>query len=65
VILLLLLVALVIALVSREPILAVTGMARAADLFLDVASRVALAVFATLWLLAVRSIVPGRYQDSR
>ena len=65
-ILLLLFVALVIALVSREPILAVTGMANgAADLFLAVLSRVAFAVFVGFLLLVVRSMVLGRHQDSR
>jgi len=62
----LLFVALVIASVSREAILAVTGMAnRAADLFLTVLSRVAFAVFVSSLLLVVRSMVLGRCQDSR
>lgn len=65
-ILLLFFVALLIALVSRQPILAVTEIANgAANLFLDVLVRVAFAAFVALLLLVVRSIVLGRYQDSR
>jgi hypothetical protein len=61
VILVLLFVAFLITLVSREP--AVTGTVNgAADLSLDVLSHVALAVFLTLLLLVVRSIALGRYR---
>ena len=55
-----------VALVSRDRIPAVTGIASgSANLFLDVVFRFALAVFVTLLLLVVRSIVLGRFQDSR
>jgi hypothetical protein len=53
-----------ITLVSLEPIPAVTA-SGAANLFLDVLAPAAFAVFATLLLLVVRSIVLGRCQDSR
>jgi hypothetical protein len=66
VILLLLFVALLIALVSRQPILAQAGITNVAvDLVLNVVSRVALVVFGTLLLLVVRSTVLGRRQDFR
>ena len=62
----LLFVALLIALVSRQPILAQTGIPNvAADLFLNVVSRVAFVVFGTLLPLVVRSTVLGRRQDFR
>ena len=65
-ILLLLFVACPITLVSRQPIPAVMGIANgAANLVLNVLSRLAFAVFVTVLLLVVRSIVLGRYQDSR
>ena len=55
-----------VALVSRDWISAATGIVSgAANLFLDVLFRFALAVFVALLLLVVRSIVLGRYQDSR
>jgi hypothetical protein len=55
-----------VALVSLDRIPAVTGIASgAANLFLDVLFRFALAAFVTLLLLVVRSIVLGCYQDSR
>jgi len=51
---------------SLDRISAVTGtVSGAANLFLDVLFRFALAVFVALLLLVVRSIVLGRYQDSR
>jgi hypothetical protein len=66
VILLLSFAALLIALLSRQPILAVTGIVDgAAHLFLAVLFRFALAIFVTLLLLVVRSMVLGSYQDSR
>jgi hypothetical protein len=61
----LLFLALLIALLSRRPIPPVMRIGNVADLLLDVASRAARAVFATLWLLVVRSIVLDRYYDSR
>ena len=55
--------ALPIALVSRDPIPAVTAISDGvANLFRDVLSRVALAVFVTLLLLVMRLIVLSRYQ---
>jgi hypothetical protein len=55
-----------VALISCDRIPAVTGIADgAANLFLDFLFRFALAVFVTLLLLVVRSIVLDRYQDSR
>lgn len=63
-ILLLLFVTILLTLVSSEPIPAVTACG-AANLFLDVLAPVAFAVFATLLLLVVRSMVLGRFQDSR
>jgi hypothetical protein len=66
VILLLLFAALLIAMVLREPIPAVTGIANGAvNLFLNVLPRVAFAVFVSFLLLVVRSIVLGRHHDSR
>jgi hypothetical protein len=64
--LLLLFVALLIALVSRQTILAQARITNVAvDLFLNVVSRVALVVFGTLLLLVVRSTALGRRQDFR
>jgi hypothetical protein len=66
VILLLSSLALLIALVSRQPIPVVTrGANGTADLFRDVLSRVALPVFASLSFVVVRSIVLDRYHHSR
>ena len=64
-ILLLLFVGLLV-LVSCQSILAVTGIPNGAgNLFWDVLSPAALAAFVTLLLLVLRSIVLGRYQESR
>jgi len=64
--LVLLFVGLLTVLVSCQSILAVTGIPNSAgNLFRDVLSGVALAAFVTLLLLVVRSMVLGRYQDSR
>jgi ACR3 family arsenite efflux pump ArsB len=64
--LVLLFVGLLIGLVSRQSILAVTGIQNGAgNLFRDVLSPVALAAFLALLLLVLRSMVLGRYQDSR
>jgi hypothetical protein len=55
-----------VGLVSLDWISAVPGtISGAANLFLDVLFRFALAVFATLLPLVARSIVLDRYQDSR
>jgi hypothetical protein len=55
-----------VALVSLQPIPAATGIQNgAANLFFHVLAPVAFAVFATLLLLLVRSMVLGRYHDSR
>ncbi len=64
--LVLLFVGLLTVLVSCQSILAVTGIPNGAgNLFWDVLSPAALAAFVTLLLLVLRSIVLGRYQDSR
>ncbi len=64
--LVLLFVGLLTVLVSCQSILAVTGIPHGAgNLFWDVLSPVALAAFVTFLLLVLRSIVLGRYQDSR
>jgi hypothetical protein len=64
--LVLLFVGLLIVPVSCQSMLAVTGIPHGAgNLFRDVLSPVALAAFPTLLLLVLRSMAPGRYQDSR
>ena len=65
-ILLLLFLGFLVALVLREPVLAVTGIAKGApNLLRDVLSRVVLAVVVTALFCVVRSIFLGRYHDSR